>query len=118
MKKIMLLLIAIICISCNNTHKSNPAKFVENIDMKIILMSYELSSTDKFHNTQTCNMIIFETLTEPKLYRYIIINELPKNLITGKNLIHIDNMWIYNHKVGDTVHFDYLLKSKFLKKNR
>ena len=69
MKKILLFLITIICVSCSG-HKSNPAKFAENIDMKITSMNYNSSLTDdKFHTPQLCNIILFETLSEPILYR-------------------------------------------------
>ena len=88
--------------------------------MKITSMNYNSSLTDdKFHTPQLCNIILFETLSEPILYREFNTCELPKNCTTGKILTHIDNVWIYNHKVGDTVHFEYLLKSKFFEiKNR
>lgn len=77
--------------------------------MKIVAINYDCSLTnDKYRAPQLCNTILFVTLNEPKLYREI-------NTCGGlnNNKIHIDTKWLYNHRVGDIVHFDYLLKSKF-----
>ena len=78
-----------------------------NIKLRIVAINYETSlSQDKFHRLQGCNIILFETLDEPKLYMQI-------NTCEFHQQIHIDTEWLYNHKIGDTVHFDYLLKTRF-----
>lgn len=112
MKKI-LVFISLIFIFTSCKHKIAEDKYAINIDMKIVAMNYDGASqtNDKFHTPQACNIILFETVTEPKLYREINTCKLPFSN-TGSD-IHIDNVWIYNHKVGDIVHFDYLLKSMF-----
>lgn len=55
-----------------------------------------------------CNIILFETTFKdrPKLYREI-------NTCKMNYQIHIDAGWLYNHMVGDIVHFDYLRKDTF-----
>ncbi len=79
----------------------------QNINLRIVKINSDCSLTnDKFRRPQLCNTILFETLTEPKLYREINDCQLPYN-------IHIDTKWIYNHRIGDTVHFDCMLKSEF-----
>ena len=87
---------------------------VFNINMKIVSINGDCSlSQDKFHNPQLCNTILFQTLTPidgDTLYR-----ELNTCTITNMREIHIDTEWLYNHRPGDIVHFDYLLKSKFFK---
>lgn len=97
----------IIVASCGN--RIAEETHAMNIDMKIVAINYDCSLTDdKFRTPQLCNTILFVTLTEPKLYREI---NTCKDL--DRNKIHIDTKWLYNHRVGDIVHFDYLLKSKF-----
>lgn len=98
------------------THKKTEEKYVINIDMKVSAINYDCSLTnDKFHTPQLCNTILFETLTEPKLYREFNTCKLPNSVNSSGSGsdIHINNVWIYNHRVGDIVHFDYLLKSEF-----
>ncbi len=81
--------------------------------MRIVKINSECSLTnDKFHNPQLCNIILLETINNiggKKLYREI---NTCIDCCCGSD-IHIDTKWLYNHKVGDTVHFDYLLRSKF-----
>jgi hypothetical protein len=93
------------------------AKFEVNIDMKITSINGKtcLDDNEKFNQPQECNKILFETIGEQnKLYREINTCDLPSGGGCGcKSKIKIDNEWIYNHKVGDVIHFDYLLKSKF-----
>lgn len=111
---VMLSVITVICIMvvkyCNR-NKLNEHKFVYNINMRIVKINSDCSLTDdKFHNPQLCNTILFETIKGEKLYREI--NTCNLNLSSD---IHIDTKWLYNHRVGDTVHFDYLKKSEFFK---
>ncbi len=78
--------------------------------MRIVKINSDCSFTnDKFHNPQLCNIILFESvkyINGKKIYREI-------NTCTDiTSTMHIDTKWLYNHKVGDTVHFDFLLKSK------
>lgn len=91
-------------------HRPNQVdEFYRNIDLRITLMNSESSlSNDKFHNPQLCNTILFETLTEPKLYwEFNTCNRY------SHQKININTQWLYNHKPGDIVHFDYLRKDNF-----
>ena len=99
------LLVVVIC-SCGGSKVSEKTHAI-NLDMKIVAINSDCSlSNDKFRNPQLCNTILFVTLQDPKLYREI-------NTCTKAWSINIDTKWLYNHRVGDTVHFDHLLKSEF-----
>jgi hypothetical protein len=85
-------------------------KWYTDIDLRIVLINSESSlSNDKFHKPQLCNTVLFETLTEPKLYWEF--NTCSNDYDLYK--IAIDTKWLYNHKPGDIVHFDYLKKYRF-----
>lgn len=107
MKKLFMLIVIVFACSCGTKNERNPDKFYNNIDLKIVLINSESSlSNDKFHNPQLCNTVLFETLNEPKLYMEI-------NTCKLAYTIKIDTKWLYNHKPGDIVHFDYLRKDRF-----
>ena len=114
MKKLFMLLIMIsLFVSCGHDIKTDN-RFYTNIDLRIVLINSESSlSDDKFHKPQLCNTVLFETLTEPKLYREFNTCNLPYNSFNGKQAIHFNTKWLYNHKAGDIVHFDYLRKDCF-----
>jgi hypothetical protein len=61
-----------------------------------------------------CNIILLKTIKK------IDGKILYKQINTCENLweIRIDTKWIYNHKVGDKVHFDYLIKELMFEINR
>ena len=81
-----------------------------NINMQIVSFNSECSlDNTEFKRPQLCNAILFRTINEPYLYREI--NTCRD--INWKSKIHIDTKWLYNHRVGDTIHFDFLLKYKF-----
>lgn len=111
MRKIHIFLLMVL-LSCNPWADPNKIKdkdkdkFYRNIDLRIAAINQNSGMVDK--KPQLCNSILFETLTEPKLYREINTCKLPPH-------IKINTAWIYNHQVGDTVHFEYLLKSEFFK---
>ena len=110
------LCIVLVCSSlwscgCGSGSRLSEETHVFNVNMKIVAINHESSLSDnKFHTPQLCNTILFVTLTEPKLYREInTCNE--RSIQTGD--FHIESEWFYNHRIGDTVHFDHLLKSRF-----
>lgn len=75
--------------------------------MRIVSFSSDCSLTDdKFHKPQLCTAILFETIKDHRLYMEL-------NTCDNNWNIHIDRKWLYNHQVGDTVHFDFLLKTRF-----
>ena len=107
----LLILIALIS-SIFLVSKSKNAKAKENqfhnIELRIVSINYDCSLTnDKFHKPQLCNAILFETITGPHLYCEI-------NTCTERSPgIRITTKWLYNHRPGDIVHFDYLSKNRF-----
>lgn len=79
---------------------------IKNINLRLVKINSDCSLTnDKFRQPQLCNTILLETLTEPKLYKEI--NTCDYQAMRN---IHINNQWLYNHRIGDTIHFDYILK--------
>lgn len=98
----------------HNKREQNPKMVYSNINLKIVCINSDCSLTDdKFHKPQLCNTVLFETITSPHLYCEINTCELKYTDI------HITTEWLYNHQKGDTINFDYLLKSRFFKiKNR
>ena len=107
MRKLLLLVIVLIACSCGSKNERNVDKFYYDIDLKIILINSEsILTEDKYHTPQLCNLVLFETLTEPKLYMEL-------NTYNLSHHIKMDTKWFYNHKPGDVVHFDHLLKNRF-----
>ena len=107
MKNVLMLIVVLIAMSCKN--KESDDRFYTNLDLKIVFINSDSSLTgDKFHNPQLCNTVLFETLTEPKLYWEF--NTCERH---GLYKIAIDTKWLYNHRTGDIIHFDYLRKSHF-----
>jgi hypothetical protein len=104
MKKIIIIA-TIFLASCSS--KDTDKNFYHDINLRIVSFNSDCSlSNDKFRRPQLCNTILFETLNEPKLYTQINTCKMSYN-------IHIDVKWLYNHQIGDTIHFDYLLKKNF-----
>ena len=115
MKTIYLLIFivfSVFLVSCEHNDRTNQKIFATNFDMKIVAVNYDgnTSTDDKFHTPQAVSIILLETVKEPKLYVEINTSKIYHEF--GSN-IHIDKVWMYNHKVGDTVHFDYLRKEHF-----
>lgn len=114
---VILVFIGIILLILFGGDKVSPKTHVYNVDMVIVQMNFESKLTDdKFHKPQLCNAILFETVKVydgNKLYREI--NTCNIDVFSD---IHIDTKWLYNHQIGDTVHFDYLLKSEFFTINK
>ncbi|MFA5207440.1 MAG: hypothetical protein WC428_02170 [Candidatus Paceibacterota bacterium] len=109
-------------------------QFYRNFDMIIVNIngadtyiggsSTSVSDRDN-QQTQSCNVILLETTYrfEEKYgvhHMYREINTCKDPTVTedtngcgcGQGF-HIDTKWLYNHKAGDEVHFDYMLKRKF-----
>ncbi len=102
MKK-LILIATLFLVSCDRQDK-----IYSDINLRIVNFNSDCSlSDDKLRNPQLCNAILFETIEGKKLYMEI---NTCKNMTRD---MHIDTKWLYNHRVGDTVHFDYLLKERF-----
>ena len=90
--------------------KNVEANKEKNVDMILVSMNYDCSlNNNKFHRPQLCNTLLFKTIAYPYLYREI--NTCRD--VNHRSKLHIDTKWLYNHQVGDTVHFDYLRKDLF-----
>jgi hypothetical protein len=104
MKKIIAIIGIMFLVSCGHNYETH----YYDINLRIVSFNSDCSLTDdKFKTPQLCNTVLFETLDKrPKQYLLI-------NTCTMSSEILIDTKWLYNHRVGDTVHFDYLMKTKF-----
>lgn len=99
--------------SKSKNHKKED-KLYHNIELKIVSINGDAStSKDKIFHPQECNLILFETTGDNKLYMELNSCDLKSGC--GCNKIHIDRKWIYSHRPGDVVHFDYILKERFFK---
>lgn len=106
MRNLLLFAIVLIICSCAKNER-NVDKLYYDIDLKIILINSEsILTEDKYHIPQLCNLVLFETLTEPKLYMELNTYNLSRH-------IKMDTKWFYNHKPGDIIHFEYLSKNRF-----
>lgn len=105
MKKLVLVIALFSFLSGCRSHDD---ELVRNFEMKIAQINYsnEMSGGKQSHLIG-CNEILFETLNEPK--RYVTIGTCDWIPYMEMRKPH----WIYNHKVGDKVHFDYLRRDRF-----
>lgn len=116
-----LLLLLFIFVSCHtfSNPKDKPDEYLIDVNLRIASINSDCSLTqDKFHKPQLCNTILFETLSEPHLYRELntcTVGDPGSSKGNPRLWLHtnITPEWLYNHRVGDTVHFDYLLKAEF-----
>jgi len=107
MNKLFVILLILLAISCRS--KPDPEISYIDMDLRIVLInSQSILSQNKFHKPQLCNIVLFETLTtDPKLYFEY------NNCDIDFRSILINTKWLYNHCPGDTVHFNYIKKSRF-----
>jgi len=108
---VILLLIAVFT-GDGSKKKKKEDKLYHNIELKIVSINGDTStSKDKIFHPQECNFILFETTSDNKLYMELNSCDLKSGC--GCNKIHIDRKWVYSHRPGDIVHFDYILKERF-----
>lgn len=113
-KKFLYGIVVIICIyllfSCGNK-KSD--ELIYDIKLKIVSINSDgdYITQDKFHTPKTCNIVLFETIGDNKMYCELNTCRL------DFTEIRITTEWLYNHRAGDIVHFDYLRKDRFFKIN-
>jgi hypothetical protein len=96
--------------SCTTDHNQKNDKLYHDVDL--IVYSIDQKETVASGN---CHEIVFKLSTAyPALYWvYNTCDNNNKNC-GCKGKIHINTEWLYNHKAGDMVHFDYVLKSRFI----
>ncbi len=124
MKAKLFIVLVLLLASCKLEKPADT--YYRDFELKIVSINGEtMLSEDKFHKPQTCNMILFETTYD--FERKFNTNHLYREINTCRDRIadkscgcegfHIDTKWFYNHKVGDKVHFDYMLKENFFEIN-
>jgi hypothetical protein len=96
--------------SCSKNH--NNERLYYNVGLIIVSIDNDCSiSDDKFKNPRLCHSVLFKTIDGSDLYTEFTTCDSPMK-------VGINTEWIYNHKPGDIVHFDYVLKSRFFKINK
>ena len=77
-----------------------------DVDVKIV----QIGIADPTHMGKgryaVCTPVLFETVKEPIQY-------VRFNTCSQEWNVRINDAWIYNHRVGDIVHFKYLRKQRF-----
>ncbi len=111
----LLFILAIITITAVSIHTRNPPpdKSYRNFDLVIIDMNRDIS-IGNYDSPELCNVVLFETtkIFERKFGTGHMYREINTCDYRSKRF-KIDTKWYYNHQKGDTVHFDYMLKSEF-----
>ena len=99
-----------IVFACTTDHNQNNDKLYHDVDL--IVYSIDQKETVSAGN---CHEVIFK-LSSAYPALYWVYNTCDKNdkSCGCKSKIHINTEWLYNHKAGDMVHFDYVLKSRFI----
>lgn len=103
--KIYLLLIFLLITSCN-IH-NNEYNLERNITAIIININgnEEIISSGKSKIPTLCNKVLFKDLNTKLYFTF-------SNCETIYHSIKLNDEWIYNHNINDTVHFDYIKKSR------
>ena len=103
MKKIIALIgLVTIITSCKSEFKPDPNIHYINMDCVIVEKIPVVGSTGKY----TSKAFLIRGVKDTTLYQ---------EYIGLRQYIMTDSMY-YNHKVGDTLHFDYIRKNRFFKK--
>jgi len=91
--------------------EENRLSIYENIDAIIVSINANTEgfSQDKFHTPMLCNKVLFKKIDEP-----LYVSHTTCNNYSGDDIL-LNDQWIYNHRVGDTVHFDAIKKHRFFK---
>ncbi len=110
--KIITLLLIFILIGCNKKSNIIPETHYINIDVVIVNSNRSDGfTTEKYPKPTIIKQWLVKLLVDTTMFREISSNEECYPLSIS------DEMW-YNHKIGDTLHYDYLIKSKFFKINK
>lgn len=81
-----------------------------NVDAIILSINSneQTLSRDKFRSPQLCNTALVKLIGYEN--QHTVLKGCDNPTWGG---IQINDRWIYNHSVGDTVHFDFIKKSRF-----
>lgn len=110
MKKILIILFTILFIGCGN--KITPKTHYINVDVVIVSINQTDGFTrEKYPKPTAIKQWLVRLVQDTTMYRELSSNEETSSIGIS------DEMW-YSHKVGDTLHYDYLIKSRFFKIKR
>ena len=108
--KVILIVLSLFILGCNSD--PNPMTQYVDVDAVIININHndQAISKGKYHNPVTCDVALVKIIGK-NAYRELNSCERWTNRT-------LDKHWFYNHKVGDTIHFDYATKIYFFPINR
>jgi hypothetical protein len=88
--------------------EENRLSIYTNIDAIIVSINDNTQgfSQDKFHTPMLCNKVLFKKIDAPLYVSLTTCNNYSTTIV-------LDDRWVYNHRVGDTVHFDAIKKHRF-----
>lgn len=110
MKKLLFLTLSgLFFTSCGQEVKPDPEVHYINVNAKIIDMGSEDGITDdKHHDAINVKTVLIQLVKNPTQHAELVSS----NYSTPRRW-EVETEWYYNHKVGDIIHFDYILKSRF-----
>ncbi len=122
MNNLILFIATFILCGCGN-RMSEDLEYNFNAEIISINGGDESFKNDKFHTLRTCNIVGFKIISGNYSGKYFVLNSCtirydvpnyPEHFVN----IRLDDKWIMRHNVKDTVHFDYLNRSRFFNINK
>lgn len=109
--KYLILFLSIYIVSCERLSDS----LVFDMNAEIISMNgnQQTFTQDKFHVPTTCNIILIKALNTNVKNRYAELNSCNIRATYPIVEIYLTPRWMYNHNVGDTIHFKYIDSNRF-----
>lgn len=100
-KALFSLFVAITMFGCGKKHHN---ELFYDYDCKVVLMNGEgIIPMGKFHTLTPVKTVLFQSIADTTLFCEMYSNQDRM----------VNNEWFYNHRVGDTAHFEYIRKSRF-----
>jgi len=109
--KYLILFLSIFIVSCKRISET----LAYNVNAEIVSMNgnEQTFNQDKFHTPTTCNIILIKALNANVKNQYAELNSCNLRRDYPKNEIYLTTSWMYNHNVGDTIHFKYIDSKRF-----
>ena len=107
MRKIILIFSIIFLYSCSDFKPSPKYHYINEKAIVAGLGSNDDITQDKFHNPISVKTALIRLVKDTT--KYIELSDRHSSY----GILTIDNEWYYNHRIGDTVYFKYILKDRF-----
>jgi hypothetical protein len=117
MKKLILLLLSVITISCKE-HKADPNKHYINDNCVIVSTSTdEYVTHGKGRHITTCRIWLIKRLADTTQYTELNSCTNISSCCGPEVGINMTDSIFYNKKIGDTLYFKYIAKDRFWTKH-